>query len=392
MLSSLISLLFLRWRVQLAKAFSYSSSLLPDPALVKQWCSLSMLNSLRQQAYEHYCTKYGVHDDKELSRFIPAFMDWPEQLPEYTATPYQKLPSGVWIADFATLDEPKVHSFMYYVTTDSSLLASLVCSSYTTAVVLFIPASSGEQMVISLDTLLPSSSLELLYIIVEPGAQVTLQEHTYQSTLARMIYGFILPGARVTFLRKQEHRGMYEDLWILSDNASLVYYETLVGAGSLTARTYQLNGDYARVHYTMLSALKGDEHALMLSKQYHTGKHTESSVRVKTALWDTARAFYRGIIDIEAEASYSQADQYQAALMLSSDARVCAIPSLEVKAHEVQCRHGSAAGHIQDDQRWYLLSRGLDPSQAEKCIIEGFFNDALPREYAPLLLPSIKEL
>ena len=111
---------------------------------------------------------------------------------------------------------------------------------------------------------------------------------------------------------------------------------------------------------------------------------------VKAALTDRARSFYRGTIRIAEDASKSEADQQQRALLLSSDARICAIPSLEVATHDVQCAHGSAAGRVNPEELWYLQQRGLDKEQAEKLLVEGFFCEPFLKG-RPEVLKQLKE-
>src|SRR5205807_666287 len=54
-----------------------------------------------------------------------------------------------------------------------------------------------------------------------------------------------------------------------------------------------------------------------------------------------------------------------------------AVPRLEIKANDVRCGHGATAGHIDNDQRFYLMSRGVDRDEADRVIIRGFMQDAL---------------
>ena len=70
----------------------------------------------------------------------------------------------------------------------------------------------------------------------------------------------------------------------------------------------------------------------------------------------------------KSKAPQSCADQQQKALILGEQARTCAIPSLEVATHEVQCKHGSAAGRCNLDEIRYLLSRGFDVQAAQNLL------------------------
>ena len=62
-------------------------------------------------------------------------------------------------------------------------------------------------------------------------------------------------------------------------------------------------------------------------------------------------------------------------LVLTEGAGAESIPNLEIEANDVRCSHASAVGPIDDDQLYYLESRGIPPEEAERLIVLGFFDD-----------------
>jgi Fe-S cluster assembly protein SufD len=74
-------------------------------------------------------------------------------------------------------------------------------------------------------------------------------------------------------------------------------------------------------------------------------------------------------------------DGYQANrnLVLDPDARTDSIPGLEILNNDVRCTHGSTVGKIDEEQLFYLLSRGIPRKDAEQLVIQGFFEDILSR-------------
>ena len=62
-------------------------------------------------------------------------------------------------------------------------------------------------------------------------------------------------------------------------------------------------------------------------------------------------------------------------LVLTEGAGAESIPNLEIEANDVRCRHASTVGPIDDDQRYYLETRGVPPEDAERLIVLGFFED-----------------
>ena len=65
--------------------------------------------------------------------------------------------------------------------------------------------------------------------------------------------------------------------------------------------------------------------------------------------------------------------------MLTEGAGAESIPNLEIEANDVRCSHASTVGPIDDDQLYYLESRGIPPEEAERLIVLGFFDDVFAR-------------
>jgi len=65
--------------------------------------------------------------------------------------------------------------------------------------------------------------------------------------------------------------------------------------------------------------------------------------------------------------------------MLSKAARADSIPGLEIEADDVRCTHGATAGQIPEEYIFYLMSRGIGRLDAERMIVQGFFEEVLDR-------------
>ena len=69
--------------------------------------------------------------------------------------------------------------------------------------------------------------------------------------------------------------------------------------------------------------------------------------------------------------------------MLSEGAHADSVPNLEIEENDVRCSHASTVGPIDEEQRYYLESRGVPPAAADRLIVGGFFGDILDRAPAP---------
>ncbi|MCF7803774.1 MAG: Fe-S cluster assembly protein SufD [Candidatus Marinimicrobia bacterium] len=103
--------------------------------------------------------------------------------------------------------------------------------------------------------------------------------------------------------------------------------------------------------------------------------HTTGESIFKGALKDKSRSVFQGLIKIDRDAQLTEAELENKNLLLDKGARADSIPVLEIEADDVKAGHGATVGRINDDQMYYLRSRGLSKQQAERVIISGFFKD-----------------
>lgn len=113
--------------------------------------------------------------------------------------------------------------------------------------------------------------------------------------------------------------------------------------------------------------------------QDHIAPRTHSNLLFKGAVEDRARSVYSGLVHLQKEAQKSTATQSNRNLVLTEGAGAESIPNLEIEADDVRCSHASAVGPIDEDQRYYLATRGVPPEEAERLIVLGFFEDVFER-------------
>jgi Fe-S cluster assembly protein SufD len=123
----------------------------------------------------------------------------------------------------------------------------------------------------------------------------------------------------------------------------------------------------------------GTQHLDYDTFQEHMAPSTTSDFAFKGALRDKARTVWRGMIRVEEGAQKTNAYQENRNLLLSKTAHADSIPGLEILANDVRCTHGATLGQVDREQLFYLMTRGLDRSEAERLIVRGFFQDVLDR-------------
>ena len=116
---------------------------------------------------------------------------------------------------------------------------------------------------------------------------------------------------------------------------------------------------------------------------HHVEIHHEAPETFSRLAWHSAcdgdsRTVGTGMLRVADGSTGADASQVFHNLLLSADAEADSIPELEVLEHEVVgCGHGTANGPIDEDQVFYLESRGFDPSEARSALIAAFLNTTL---------------
>jgi len=172
---------------------------------------------------------------------------------------------------------------------------------------------------------------------------------------------------------------------------------------TLRSSAVALGGHYARLRSESLLDHEGGESDLtavyfgdgdqMLdfrTLQDHVAPRTRSDLLFKGAVEDQAHSVYSGLVRIRPGAQHSRAYQTNRNLVLTEGAEAMSVPNLEIEADDVQCSHASTVGPIDDDQLYYLATRGVPPDEAERLIVLGFFDDVFERLPLPSLVAPLR--
>jgi Fe-S cluster assembly protein SufD len=109
----------------------------------------------------------------------------------------------------------------------------------------------------------------------------------------------------------------------------------------------------------------------------------------KGAAIGDGKAVWEGMIFVDYVAQQTDSYQSNRNLILDENAEVKTIPGLEINANDVSCSHGATVGRLNDDELFYSQSRGIPLREAEKIILEGFFEDVLRKSGDEALTESL---
>ncbi|MBV6400456.1 MAG: hypothetical protein CNIPEHKO_00743 [Anaerolineales bacterium] len=123
----------------------------------------------------------------------------------------------------------------------------------------------------------------------------------------------------------------------------------------------------------------GNQHLDHDTQQNHFAPHTTSDLLFKGALKGKSRSVWQGMIYVAPGAQKTDGYQANRNLVLSEGARADSIPGLEILADDVRCTHGATVGKLEAEPLFYLKSRGIPQNEAEKIVVEGFFDPIFQR-------------
>lgn len=107
----------------------------------------------------------------------------------------------------------------------------------------------------------------------------------------------------------------------------------------------------------------------------HLAPATFSDQLVKGVVDGDARGVFQGKIEIHPDCVATEGHQLHRAILLSDTAEVDVKPELKIYADDVKCSHGAATGELDEDQLFYMQSRGIDVDEARRILVEAFLDD-----------------
>ncbi|MBM3124499.1 MAG: Fe-S cluster assembly protein SufD [Chloroflexi bacterium] len=123
----------------------------------------------------------------------------------------------------------------------------------------------------------------------------------------------------------------------------------------------------------------GNQHLDHDTQQNHLAPNTTSDLLFKGALKGKSRSVWQGMIYVAPGAQKTDGYQANRNLVLDDQARADSIPGLEILADDVRCTHGATVGKLEQEPLFYLKSRGIPQREAEKLVVEGFFDPIMQR-------------
>ncbi len=305
--------------------------------------------------------------------------------------------SGVIFTDFLTAAEhhPEIFKTVLgqVVKPEDGKFASLAAALSENGIFVFVPR--GIQVKFPLQSILWAAGSGLahfshLLIWLEEAASLTyVHENASPHESGNAVHSGIVeiyvgPGASLRFVELQSFG---DHVWNFTHERARVLrdgqLDWIFGAiGSRLTKNFSdldLVGPGANGRMSGFYFTDDNQHLDHDTQQNHLAHHTTSDLLFKGALKGSSRSVWQGMIYVAPGAQ--QTDGYQANrnLILSKNARADSIPGLEILANDVRCTHGATVGKIDPDLVFYLRTRGIPYKEAEKLVVEGFFEPIMER-------------
>ena len=135
----------------------------------------------------------------------------------------------------------------------------------------------------------------------------------------------------------------------------------------------------------------GDQTLDFRTFQHHDAPDTTSNLLFKGAVGGRSRSVYTGLIKVSKDARGTNAFQTNRNVKLSDDAWAESVPNLEIETNDVRCSHASTVGPVDPEQRFYLESRGVPPTIADRLIVAGFFDEVVRQLPGEALVDEVSQ-
>jgi Fe-S cluster assembly protein SufD len=226
-------------------------------------------------------------------------------------------------------------------------------------------------------------------IVLEEGAQAEVWDqvsssHDEEAVVNGVVEIVVGDNASLRYIGAQS---LNEKTWVFGAQRSVVARDatldwTTLAFGGGNGKVFlesTLDGQGSTAKVTGAYATRGRQHVDYDTLQEHAAPDTVSDLAFRGLISGRSSTVWRGMIKVDEGAQRTDAFQEARNLLLGKKAHADAIPGLEILADDVRCTHAAAIAQIDPEQIFYLRSRGLSQSTAERLVVEGFLGAIVER-------------
>ncbi len=152
-----------------------------------------------------------------------------------------------------------------------------------------------------------------------------------------------------------------------------------------------VNGEGAEINFFGFISGKEKARFELAVVAEHVKPGGKSTINMNAVMYDESLLDFKGNLIIEREAQLTDTYLASHSLLMNKGARAHTVPSLEVLANDVKAGHAATVGKVNEEDLFYLLSRGIDKQSAEQLLVLGFFEDLLMKIECVDLRDSLRQ-
>ncbi|PSP93677.1 Fe-S cluster assembly protein SufD [Halobacteriales archaeon QS_4_62_28] len=309
-------------------------------------------------------------------------LEWEQEKDRVDAEGVEVLSWSEALADHGDLIEDHFGSI---VDPQRDFLTALSTALFSAGTVVYVPEGVDAEDVKIRTTMNSRSLFNYTLVVAEESSSVTILERQhsgdeqddsqYYSGIvevaagenASVQYGALQNLSKETynFSVKRGHADTYATLdWIEGNIGSRL---------TKTSVETRLLGDSSESRIVGAFFGHEDQHFDLASRVWHEAEHTVADLVTRGTLDDSARSVYEGVQDVGRGAWDTSSYQRENTLMLSDESEADASPKLIINNHDTEASHSATVGQVDEQDLFYMTSRGVDPERAKNMLVEGFF-------------------
>jgi FeS assembly protein SufD len=239
------------------------------------------------------------------------------------------------------------------------------------------------------------------WIYAERASSIALLTEDYgaqiSGTASEIVEAYVKDGASVKYSNIQDYS---EDTVVLANKKAICGKDGRItwvlgyfGSRAERSRLESIfEGEGASAEDIEVVFGDGYQRFDLVSDLSHVAGNSRGRIICNSVLKDNSRSIFKGMIRIGKEAKSSNAYLAGHAILLSPNAKSDAIPGLEILTNEVKATHSASVAQIDQEQIFYMMTRGLSEDEAKKFIVLGFLEPAISRIDSEELIDTIHGL
>jgi Fe-S cluster assembly protein SufD len=276
-----------------------------------------------------------------------------------------------------------------FVAAETNGFTALNTAFLSEGVFIFVPKNTKIETPIHLAFVADgeTASFPHVLLVAERGSEATLIESYLRTGETRYFTNSVVEivladDAKLKHLRvqRESHNAFHVGTTAASLNRASFYDATNITLGAKLSRhdiDVKFNAEGAECFVDGLYLVSEAQHTDTHSVIDHRVPNCVSHQNYKGIVDEKARAVFNGKVFVRENASGTNAVQSNKNLLLSNDARVDTKPQLEIFNDDVKCAHGATVGQLEEEELFYLLSRGLNESLARNLLTYGFAEEII---------------